>query len=366
MKNFFTSFFATLTALIVFILGACFLGFLFLGALIAMGQKKPVAVEDGSYLVFNLDANIRDTPEQNEGFDEFMEAFGGEPRSALQLRQVTRALEAAAGDKSIKGLYLTGSLRPMGYGSGFAALKEVREALVAFRASGKPVTAFLNFADTRDFYVASAASEVVLDPYGAIVLPGLASQPMFFAGAFEKFGIGVQVTRVGKYKSAVEPFTRKDMSPENREQIQKLIDDLWQDLSVTIEGARKLPAGGLQKVVDAKGFIRADAARQAKLVDRVAYLDEVLDELKTATGRKNSDRPFKQINLKAYAKLVGSTGKPVRAADRKRSRSAPPAAARWPSSTPRARSSTATARRKVLSTARRPPACCAKFATTTT
>src|SRR6478609_1567299 len=308
MKNFFTSFFATLTAFLVLIMGGCLLLFLLFGALIAMGQKKPVSVDDGAYVVFDLSANIVDTPEQNEGFSEFMEAFGGESRSVLQLRQVTRAIRAAAGDKSIKGLYLTGSFQPMGYGSGFAALKEVREAIAEFRASGKPVVAFLSYADTRDFYLASASSEIVLDPYGAVVIPGLASQPMFFAGAFEKFGVGVQVTRVGKYKSAVEPFTRKDMSPENREQIQKLIDDLWQELTVTIEEARKFPTGGLQKIVDAKGFIRADAAKQAHLVDRVAYRDEVLDELKVATGRKASDRTFKQINLKAYAKLVGNTG----------------------------------------------------------
>lgn len=304
MKNFFTSFFATLTALIVFVIGACLVGFLFLGALIALGQKKPVAVEEGSYLVFDLSTSIVDTPDQNEGFDEFMEAFGGESRHQVQLRQVTRALEAAAGDNAIKGLYLTGSL----HGGGFATLKEVREAILAFKASGKPVKAYLAYAATRDFYLASAASEVVLDPYGAVVMPGLASQPMFFAGAFEKFGIGVQVTRVGKYKSAVEPFTRKDMSPENREQVQKLVDDVWKDLTVTVEGARKLPAGALQKVVDAKGFIRADAAKQAGLVDRVAYLDEVLAELKEATGRKNSDKPFKQINLKSYAKLVSTGG----------------------------------------------------------
>jgi protease-4 len=314
MKNFFTSFFATISALIVFLIGCCLMGFLLLGALIALGQKKPVTVDDGAYVVFDLSANIVDTPEQNEGFAEFMEAFGGESRSVLQLRQVTRAIQAAATDKSIKGIYLTGSFQPMGYGSGFAALKEVRGAITEFRESGKPVVAFLNYADTRDFYLASAASEVVLDPYGAIVLPGLASQPMFFAGAFEKFGVGVQVTRVGKYKSAVEPYTRKDMSPENREQIQKLIDDLWKDLTATIEDARKLPAGGLQKIVDAKGFIRADAARQAKLVDRVAYRDEVLDELKVATGRKASDRTFKQINLKSYAKLVGNAGQPTRSA----------------------------------------------------
>ncbi len=308
MKNFFTSFFASLTALIVFLVGGFILSLLFIGAIAAMGKKQPVTVQEGAYLVFDLSGSILDTPSQNDGMAEFLEAFGGDARKTMQLRQVTRALEAAAGDKSIKGLYLTGSVQPMAYGSGYGALKEVRQALEAFRASGKPIKAYLHYASTRDFYLASVANELVLDPYGAILMPGLASQPMFFSGAFEKFGIGVQVTRVGKYKSAVEPYTRKDMSPENREQIQKLIDDVWQDLTVTIEGSRKLGAGALQKIVDAKGFIRADAALQFKLVDRTAYLDEVLAELKAATDRKNSDKAFKQINLREYARLVSSNG----------------------------------------------------------
>lgn len=309
MKNFFTSFFATLAALIVFLIGGFFLGFLLLGALIAMGQKQPAAIQDGSYLVFDLAANIVDTPSQNEGMEQFIEALGGEAPSVLQLRQVTRALQAAASDPAVKGLYLTGSLRPMGYGTGYAALKEVHDALVAFRASGKPVKAYLTYAGTRDFYLASTASEVVLDPYGVILIPGLAAQPMFFAGAFEKFGIGVQVTRVGKYKSAVEPYTRKDMSPENREQLQKLIDDIWKDLTASIEESRKLPTGALQQVVDKKGLIRAEAAREHKLVDRVAYLDEVMAELKVATGRKkDSSQTFKQIGIKEYARLVTGNG----------------------------------------------------------
>lgn len=314
MKNFFTSFFATLTALLVFLLGSFVLAFLLLGALIALGQKKPAAVQDGSYLVFDLSANILDTPSQTEGMEEFIEALGGESRGRLQLRQVTRALEAAAEDKAIKGLFLTGSLQGGNYGSGYAALREVRAAIEAFKASGKPVKAYLTLARTRDFYLASAAGEIVLDPYGAVVMPGLASQPMFFSGAFEKFGVGVQVTRVGKYKSGIEPFTRTDMSPENREQIQKLIDDLWGELTATVSAGRKLPAGTLQRLVDEKGFIRAEAAREARLVDRIAYLDEVLDELKEATGRKGSARPFKQINLKEYARLVGGHGLAARRA----------------------------------------------------
>jgi protease-4 len=308
MKNFFTSFFATLTALIVFLGGGFILGLLLLGALAAMGQKKPVSVQEGSYLVFDLSGSIMDTPSQNDGMAEFLEAFGGESRHALQLRQVTRALEAAANDKSIKGIFITGSVQPMAHGSGFGALKEVRQALDTFRASGKPIKAYLRYATTRDFYLASAATDLALDPYGAVIIPGLASQPMFFAGTFEKFGIGVQVTRVGKYKSAVEPYTRTDMSPENREQIQKLIDDVWKDVTLTIESSRKLPAGELQKIVDTKGLVRAEAALQFKLVDRVIYLDEILAELKVATGRQESDKPFKQINLKEYAKLVGGSG----------------------------------------------------------
>ncbi len=308
MKSFFTSFFATLSALIVFLLGAGGCGFLLLGFLVAMGQKKPAAVPNGAYLVFDLAANIKDAPSQAEGLDELMEVFGSRSSHQLQLREVTRALQAAAKDDAIKGLYLTGSMRAMGYGSGFAALKEVREAVESFKASGKPVKAYLGYAGSREYYLASVATELVLDPYGAVAMPGLASQPMFLSGTFEKFGIGVQVTRVGKYKSAVEPYTRKDMSPENRAQIQKLLDDVWATLTAAIEQSRKLPAGTLQTAVDAKGLIRADDALKLKLVDRSAYLDEMLAELKAATGQKGAKLPFKQVALKDYARLVSTSG----------------------------------------------------------
>lgn len=308
MKNFFTSFFATIAALLVFILGGFLCFFLLIGAVVAMGEKKPVLVQSGSYLVFDLAANIQDAPSRVDELEQFLEIFGGRAPQVLQLREVTRALQAAAKDDAIKGLYLTGSMQAQGYGSGFAALKEVREAIEGFKASGKPVKAYLDYAGTREFYLSSVADELVLDPYGAVVMPGLASQPMFFTGAFEKFGIGVQVTRVGKYKSAVEPFTLKQMSPENRAQIQKLLDDVWATLTASIETARELPAGAIQKAVDEKGLIRADDAVKLKLVDRIAYLDEVLDELKAATGREGSAKPFKQIGLKDYVLQVSSGG----------------------------------------------------------
>lgn len=310
MKNFFTSLLGSLVALVLFFGGCAFLGLVFILALAALGQKQPVAVQPGSYLVFDLSANIQDAPLEFDGAALFGPLMGGERLQTLQLRTVTRALRAAARDNRIAGLLVTGNVRPVGYGSGFGTLKEVRAALQAFKASGKPVMAYLNFATTRDYYLASTAGDVVLDPYGVILMPGLASQPLFMAGAFEKFGIGVQVTRVGKYKSAVEPYIRKDLSPENREQIQQLLDDIWADLLGDIAASRRLTRAEVQGAVDAEGLITATSAVAHKLVDRSAYRDQVIDELKVKTGRKKGTKEsFKQISLAAYAGVAaGETG----------------------------------------------------------
>ncbi|MBA4136491.1 MAG: signal peptide peptidase SppA [Opitutus sp.] len=305
MKNFFTSFFATLTALLVFCFGAVVVFFVMLGALAAMGDK-PVTLTKGSYLVMDLGTQIQDAPQQNEELEEFMAALGGDAKKRMQLRQMTRAIEAAATDDDIAGIFLKGQLSPGG--AGYAQLREVRDALLAFKKSGKPIKAYLSYALTGEYYLASAASHVTIDPYGAILMPGLASQPMFFAKAFEKFGVGVQVTRVGKYKSAVEPYTRTDMSPENRAQIQKLLDDVWGELVASVEASRGLDQGAFQKLVDAEGFVRPVPAIEAKLVDRIGYWDVVLEELKADTGRKGEKETFKQIDLKSYAKLVSHDG----------------------------------------------------------
>ena len=301
MKNFFTSMLGALVALVIFTGGVFLLFIGLVGAIAAMGGKdRTPPLESNSYLVFDMDANITDAPPRVD----FSVFSGSENRPGqLQLRNVTRALRAAATDDRIKGLLLTGSLSPSGYGSGYAALKEVRVALQDFKASGKPVKAYLTFADTKDYYLASVANDIALDPYGMIVLPGLASEPIFYAGAFEKFGIGVQVTRVGKYKSYVEPFTRKNMSPENREQVQKLLDDVWGSIVTDIAASRGRTPAQVQGTVDAEGLIRAEPAKAGKLVDRIAYRDEVIEELKVATGRKGKDS-FRQISLANYARIA--------------------------------------------------------------
>ena len=310
MKNFFTSLFGSLVALLIFFGGGALFCVILLAGLAAIGRKHAPQIESGSYIVFDLSTTIKDAPEE---FDQaaLIGQLTGERGRTLQLRTVTRALRAAARDPRIAGLFITGPALPVG-GTGYASLKEVRAAVAEFQSTGKPVVAYLNFVNTRVYYVASAASDLVLDPFGMIVMPGLATESPFFSGAFEKFGVGVQVTRVGRYKSAVEPFIRREHSPEDREQLQKLLDDIWGDLLADIAATRKITPADVQRAADTAGLIRAPAALEHKLVDRVAYRDEIIDELKAKTGRAKGTLPtFRQINLAQYAGLAGEAGSPT-------------------------------------------------------
>ncbi len=304
MKNFITSMLGAFVALVVFTTGAILLFIGFIGALVALGQQKKASeVTQGSYLVFDLSTNITDAPPPID-----LGEFSATRNDVLQLRLITRAIQNAAHDDRIRGVLMLGNLSPRVYGSGFAALREVRGALADFRASGKPVLAYLDYATTRDFYLASCANEISIDPFGMILMPGLASQPIFYAGAFEKYGIGVQVTRVGKFKSYVEPFTRTDMSPENREQVQKLLDDIWGSLLGDIAQSRKVTADSIQATVDAEGIIRPSEAVKAHLVDKVIYRDELIDRLKRETGVTSPTESFKQVPLGLYAKTLRRSG----------------------------------------------------------
>jgi len=304
MKNFLTSLLGALVALVIFSVGALLIFIGILGALISVGvhhaTPKSVRIQSGSYLVFDLSANITDSPAPFDLTD-----LAGDRDSTLQLRAVIRALREAANDNRIAGILLTGSLQPSGLGSGYGEIQELRTALNQFRTrSKKPVKAYLEFATTKDYYLASVADDITLDPYGVLYMPGLSVEPMFYAGAFEKYGVNVQVTRAGKYKSYVEPFVRKDMSPENREETQRLLSDIWGSLLNDIGRARTLKVSEIQAMVDSEGLIRPEVAKAGHLVDWIKYRDEVLDELKEETGRKGSKEPFKQVSIGAYLKQL--------------------------------------------------------------
>ncbi|MDX2187988.1 MAG: signal peptide peptidase SppA [Opitutaceae bacterium] len=306
MRNFLTSLLGTLAGLVLFFGAAGLCVILFFAALAASKHTQATStVEKGSYLVFNLDVNISDAPAPF-GSAEVIESLrtGESGVRTLQTRDVVRALEQASKDPAIAGLYLEGSLQPMGYGTGIATLREVRQAIASFEKSGKPVIGYLESTDFRDYYLVSAASQVWLDPYTDISLKGLSSMPLFYSGTLEKLGVGVQVTRVGKFKSAVEPFVRTQMSPEAREQLQVMLDDLWTHLKTDIATSRGIDPTVIQKLADDVGLVSADLAVAQKLATRKLYQDEVLQELKTRTGRTGSKESYKRADLAGYIKRL--------------------------------------------------------------
>ena len=157
---------------------------------------------------------------------------------------------------------------------------------------------------SKKYYLSSLADEVIVNPMGMMELNGLSSQQMFFKGALDKYGVGVQVIRVGNYKSAVEPYIRTNLSEANREQTKALLTDLWDKFLNTIAESRGLNADKLQKVVDQKGYLEPEEAKKIGLIDRVGYYDNVASKLREFTGETEEtekEESFRQIDLSEYA-----------------------------------------------------------------
>jgi protease IV len=303
MKQFFASLLGTLTGLVVFLILGVLLMVLGLVALSVGGEKAP-SVMPGSVIVFKLDGiNITDTPAAVD--DPVLSALlrGDEPMR-LSLRQVVGGLRAAARDERVAGVWLTGALSAEGYGSGFAALREVRAALAEVKAAGKPVNAYFDELATPELYLAAEADRIALNPFGLVAAPGMAAESPFFAGTLEKVGVGVQVTRSGKYKAAIEPFIRRDYSPENRAQLEALLSDLWTGVRGEIAAARGLSAQALQGLLDREGLITPQLALDAGLITHVAYRDEEIERLRELTDTPPGE-PFTQIALVDYLRERG-------------------------------------------------------------
>ncbi|MFB8791660.1 MAG: signal peptide peptidase SppA [Potamolinea sp.] len=279
-------------------------GLIFL-LLTAVSRDTGPIVKDKSVLVFDLSLNISDTEPNASTSEAIEEALSGDDTNSVTLRTVLDSINKAAKDKRIVAIYLDGSKSSGIAGSGFATLKEVREALERFKASGKKIIAYDVELSKSQYYLSSVADTIILNPMGTVQMNGFSSVPLFYTGALEKFGIGVQVLRVGKYKSAVEPFILKKLSLENRQQTQALLGDLWSDYITTVGKSRKINPQKLQAIADNQGELMASDAQNQRLVDRVAYLDEVVTDLKKLTGSKEQDKTFRQIRLTTYANAEG-------------------------------------------------------------
>lgn len=304
IKQTFASVIGSLLGLFIFC-GIGVTGLLLL--IIAAGsQDRGPQVKNKSVLVFDLALNITDSKPNSSTSAAFQAALSGEDRNRVTLRTVLDTLEKARRDPRIVGIYLDGSKSSDNSTAGFATLKEVRVALERFRAAGKTIVTYNLGWSERDYYLSSVANKIVLNPLGAMEVNGLSSEPLFLAGALEKYGVGVQIIRVGKFKSAVEPLILTKLSTENRQQTQKLLGDVWGEWRSDVGKSRNLSPAKLQAIADSGGILEADQARSNGLVDEVGYFDEVLGELKQLTN-SNNEKTFNQISLVDYAEVPGKS-----------------------------------------------------------
>lgn len=213
---------------------------------------------------------------------------------------MVKTIEAAAEDEKIVAIYLKGGNASVG---GYATLKEVRDALKTFRKTGKPIYAYDVDWSEPEYYLASVADNLVLDPIGSLTLDGFSAEVRFYAGALEKYGLGVQVVRVGQFKSAVEPYLNTALSPSSRQQTETLLNSLWQSFLLTLGDYRPLKAAQLQAIANQQGTLGSKEALAQKLIDKVSYPDEIEAALKELTGGPD-DEPFRQMSLLEYVNIA--------------------------------------------------------------
>ncbi|MEJ6483096.1 signal peptide peptidase SppA, partial [Nostoc punctiforme UO1] len=307
MRNFIKQTFASLVGTLLGLIIFGGLGTTGLLLLIFAASSKDTGpnVKDKSVLVFDLSMKITDSEPSSD--ELFQNTISGVDDERMALRKVVETLEKARRDPRIVGIYLDSTSASQAGNVGYASLKEIRKALEEFRASGKKIVAYGSDWSKKEYYLSSVADSIVLNPLGMMEVNGLSSQPMFLAGALQKYGIGVQVVRVGKFKGAVEPFILKKLSPENREQTQKLLDDVWGEWRTTVGASRKIEPNQLQAIADSQAVLEATQAKTSGLVDRVAYPDEVVSDLKKLTNSDKDDKTFRQINLNNYAEVSGKS-----------------------------------------------------------
>lgn len=294
LKQTFASTIGSMVGLFLFIsLSASGLFLLLLSAV--SDDDESFGIEDKSVLVFDLSTQVRDSkPAAN-----LAQAFSGKEQDIMTLRRVLQSIETATKDDRIVALFLDG--RKGGSFNGYATMEEIRNALEKFRAAGKKIIAYDVTLSEQEYYLSSLADEVIVNPMGTMEFNGLSSKQMFFQGALDKYGVGVQVIRVGDFKSAVEPYIRSSLSSENRQQTQALLSDLWGKFLNTVASNRDLDIERLQTLADTKGYLEPNEAKKAGLIDRVGYYDNAATKLREFTEEVEEEKSFRQIDLETYA-----------------------------------------------------------------
>lgn len=290
-----------LAGVLAFVVGAILIFFFWIFLLLGLAgsMSKSVTLPEEAVLKIDLADMIVDAPSADPlaGID----LMTLQTRRQLPLLKVLQTLEAAAADDHIRGIYLR-----MGFNenvAGTALLEELRAALAEFRASGKFVVSYNENYSQAQYYLASVADRIYIQPEGGLSWYGLSSNTMFFKGLFDKLDLRAEVFRptACKYKSAVEPFILDGMSPANREQMQALVDSMWGTISSDVCAARGIDSLDMRRMTDNLEVSLASEALAHGFVDGILYEDQMEDVF--AELGLSEDYDF--ISLGDYASMVG-------------------------------------------------------------
>ena len=282
-----------------FLLGFLF-GLLFVGLAVVIlvfaavrlgGGRKPV-LADNSTLVLHMEGDL---PEQSPVDYELPFVSQQQPLSIAENWQLLRN---AAADPHIKAIIL----EPRGLGVGWAKLQELRDDIVNFKKSGKPVYAYLRGPGTREYYIATAADRIYVSPEDELDVKGMRAELTFVKGALDKLGVEMEFEHVGKYKDAPDMFTKTSSSPETREVINGLLDQFYGDFVSTVAQSRKKTPDEVRALIDNGPFVGPEALHGG-LVDELAYEDQVFGAIKDKL--KIGDA---KIDEHDYAKLPAPAG----------------------------------------------------------
>ena len=296
MKEFIKNVGATVVGIFVFTILVGAIGMMSLVGMVASGSSaKDVA--DNTVFVINLEGQLQERSVDNP-FSQYLDGAA----STIGLDDLLDGIKKAKENDKIKGIYIeAGAFAPDSY----ASLQAVRKALVDFKKSGKWIVAYGDIYTQATYYVASVADKVYLNPSGQIDWHGLASQTMFLKDALAKFGVQMQVVKVGAYKSATEMFTGDKMSDANREQVTAFLGGIWQNVCQDVAKSRKVSVGQLNQYADNFiTFAEPKSYVSMKLVDGLLYHDQLKDEVKKLM-KLDKDDDISTIGLAGIMNVPG-------------------------------------------------------------
>ena len=282
MKDFMKQAFATVVGILIFTVAMGIIGVISILGMVASTDSTP-KVKDNSVLVLNLNGVM-----QERSQDDIYSFLTGGEVSSLGLDDLAEAIDKAKTDDNVKGIYIeAGMFAP----DGPASVQALRNKLVEFKKSGKWIVAYGDQYTQSAYWLCSVADKVIVNPEGIVDWHGLCTETMYFKDLLAKFGVKMQIAKVGKFKSAVEPFFADKMSDANREQVSVYLNGIWGNIVKDVAQSRKLDAKTLNAYADSLvTFSSADDLVKMKLVDQVAYYDEVRADIKKRLGLDEDDK----------------------------------------------------------------------------